>query len=298
MSNKSPYRHIGWKPTISHLIRDEISLFYTTNQSIRYPTIVALKNGLFDLSAKKLREFSPKFIFRSKTSVAFNKNATTCPVIDGWSVDEWIRGLANNDPEVEHLLWQVIAALFRPHHAFGKAILLYSDGPNGKSTFLELLRQLVGVEQTATLSFSDFEGRHLPENLNRIFAVLSDDTNPDDFSRLPKAEKFKKWVAHKEIQANIKYGTVQEIQGRGLCVFCTNELPLTHKRSQLFDDHFIVIPFLSPYIETGDRRLVKEDYIKRPEVLEYVAHKALMMPLFNEFIEPTACKRIIYGQSF
>lgn len=160
------------------------------------------------------------------------------------NIDSWIRELANNDPQVERLLWQVIAALFRPNHAFGKAILLYSDSPTGKnvSLFLELLKNLVGVEQTATLSFADFEGRHLPENLDRVSVVLSDEIYLNDFYRLPKAEKFKKWVAHKKIQVKVKYGPVKEIQGRGICVFCTHELPPAHKRSQLLGDLFIVVP--------------------------------------------------------
>lgn len=33
-------------------------------------------------------------------------------------------------------------------------------------------------------------------------------------------------------------------------------------------------------------------YIRDPRVLEYVAHKALMMPLFDEFTVPDACKKL------
>ena len=67
-------------------------------------------------------------------------------MIDGWSVVDWIRELANDDPEVEQLFWQIIAALFRPGHTFNKAVLLYSaTESNGKGTFVELLRSLVGA---------------------------------------------------------------------------------------------------------------------------------------------------------
>ena len=38
---------------------------------------------------------------------------------------------------------------------------------------------------------------------------------------------------------------------------------------------------------------IKNDYVKRPEVLEYVAHKALMMDLFDTFITPAACKDLL-----
>ena len=63
--------------------------------------VVALANGLFDVRSKELRPFSPEVVLRSKASTDFNGNATTCPVINGWSVDEWIRELANDDPEIE-----------------------------------------------------------------------------------------------------------------------------------------------------------------------------------------------------
>ena len=84
------------------------------------------RTGCSSLRSKKLRPFSPEVVLTSKASVAFREDATTCPVIDGWSVDEWIRELANNDSDVDRLFWQIIAALFRPDHPFNKAALLYS----------------------------------------------------------------------------------------------------------------------------------------------------------------------------
>ncbi|RRR25791.1 hypothetical protein EHS14_11540 [Schaalia georgiae] len=91
-----------------------------------------------------------------KASVAFREDATASPVIDGWSVDEWICERANEDDEVEELFWQIIVALFRPGHSFNKAVLLYSPtGSNGKGTFVKLLRNLVGAERAAT-TLSEF----------------------------------------------------------------------------------------------------------------------------------------------
>lgn len=123
-------------------VRDSVPLLVESKDG----DVVALANRLFDLRSKELRPFSPEVVLTSKASVAFREDATTCPVIDGWSIDEWIRELANDDPEVERLFWQIIAALFRPGHAFNKAVLLYSStGSNGKGTFVELLRNLVGA---------------------------------------------------------------------------------------------------------------------------------------------------------
>ena len=254
--------------------------------------VVALANGLFDLDSKELLPFSPDVVLRSKASVAFNKDATTCPVIDGWSVDEWIRGLANNDSEVEPLFWQVIAALFRPNHPFGKAVLLYSPtGSNGKGTFVELLRNLVGVERAATLSMSDFGKEFLPEALRSAFCVLSDENEVGSYMKV--AGTLKAWITHDWIPFNVKYGSMTNIKGRGLSVFCVNELPSSKDKSESLYRRLMPIPFLKRYVGADENKAIKNDYVKRPEVLEYVAYKALMMPLFDTFTEPAVCKKLL-----
>ena len=270
-------------------VRDSVSLLVESEDG----DVVALANGLFDLRTKELRPFSPKVVLTSKASVAFREGATTCPVMDdGWSVDEWIRELANNDPEVEQLFWEIIAALFRPEHPFKKAALLYSPtGSNGKGTFLELLRHLVGVDRVATLSISDFGEQFLPEALCSAFAVLSDENEVGDFLR--KAGAFKAWVTHDWIRINVKYGPARSVKGRGLCVFCVNELPSSKDKSESLYRRFVAIPFLKRYVGADENTAIKNDYVKRPKVLEYVAHKALMMPWFDTFIEPAVCKELL-----
>ena len=269
-------------------VRDSVSLLKESEDS----DVVALANGLFNLRTKELRPFSPDVVLTSKASVAFRENATTCPVIDGWSVDEWIRGLANNDLDVDKLFWQVIAALFRPDHSFNKAALLYSPtGSNGKGTFVELLRNLVGVERVATLSMSDFSEQFLPEELRSAFCVLSDENEVGYY--LKEAGAFKAWVTHDWTRFNVKHGSMTSIKGRGLCVFCANELPSSKDKSESLYRRFIPIPFLKRYVGADENKAIKNDYVKLPEVLEYVAHKALMMDLFDSFIEPAVCKELL-----
>lgn len=270
-------------------VRDSVSLLVESEDG----DVVALANGLFDLRTKELLPFSPKVVLTSKASVAFREGATTCPVMDdGWSVDEWIRELANNDPEVEQLFWEIIAALFRPEHPFKKAALLYSPtGSNGKGTFLELLRHLVGVDRVATLSISDFGEQFLPEALCSAFAVLSDENEVGDFLR--KAGAFKAWVTHDWIRINVKYGPARSVKGRGLCVFCVNELPASKDKSESFYRRFVAIPFLKRFVGEDENSAIKNDYVKRPKVLEYVAHKALMMPWFDTFVTPAVCDKLL-----
>lgn len=270
-------------------VRDSVSLLKESEDS----DVVALANGLFDLRSKELLPFSPDVVLRSKASVAFPANAPTCHVMDdGWNVDEWIRGLANNDPDVNKLFWQTIAALFRPNHPFGKAVLLYSPtGSNGKGTFVELLRNLVGVERAATLSMSDFGKEFLPEALRSAFCVLSDENEVGSYMKV--AGTLKAWITHDWIPFNVKYDSMTNIKGRGLSVFCVNELPSSKDKSESLYRRLMPIPFLKRYVGADENKAIKNDYVKRPEVLEYVAYKALMMPLFDTFTEPAVCKKLL-----
>lgn len=270
-------------------VRDSVPLLKESEDE----DVVALKNGLFNLRSKELLPFSPDVVLRSKASVAFNKDATTCPLIDGWwSVDESIREYANNDPEVDKLFWESIAALFRPGHSFDKAVLLYSPtGSNGKGTFVELLRNLVGVERAATLSMSDFGKDFLPEALRSAFCVLSDENEVGSYMKV--AGTLKAWITHDWIPFDVKHGPMTNIKGRGLSVFCVNELPSSKDKSESLYRRLMPIPFLKRYVGADENKAIKNDYVKRPEVLEYVAYKALMMPLFDTFTEPAVCKKLL-----
>lgn len=270
------------------LVRDEALLLVSCEDG----DVVALANGLFNLRTKQLCPFSPELVFSSNAAVAFNRDATTSPVLDGWDVDAWIRELANDDPEVELLFWQIIAALFRPGHSFNKAVLLYSPtGSNGKGTFVELLRHLVGAERAATLSISDFGGPFLPDTLRNAFCILSDENEVGDFLR--RAGVFKAWVTHDWIRLNVKYGSMSDIKGRGLYVFCVNELPSSKDKSESFYRRFVAIPFMKRYFGSTENTAIKNDYVKRREVIEYVARKALMMPLFGAFVAPAVCDNLL-----
>lgn len=270
-------------------VRDSVDLLKESEDR----DVVALENGLFNVRSKELRDFSPDVVLTSKASVAFNPDATKCPVMpDGWNVDKWFRELADNDPEVDQLFWENMSALFRLKHPFGKAMLLYSPtGSNGKGSLIELMRNLVGAERVATLSMSDFGEQYLPEELRSAFCVLSDENEVGDYMK--RAGAFKAWVTHDWTRFNVKHGPMTSIKGRGLCVFCANELPSSKDKSESLYRRFILIPFRKRYVGADENKAIKNDYLKRRDVLEYVAHKALMWPWFDSFIEPEVCKKLL-----
>lgn len=72
-----------------------------------------------------------------------------------------------------------------------------------------------------------------------------------------------------------------------------NELPSSKDKSESFYRRFVAIPFLKRYVGSNENTAIKNDYVKRAEVLEYVARKALMMPIFDAFITPSVCDDLL-----
>lgn len=255
--------------------------------------IIPVNNGLFDYKAKKLMDFTPELVFTTKTRVNYVDNPIN-PVIqnpDGttWDVEAWIRSLTD-DPEIVELLWQVLGAVVRPGEAWDKAIFLFSTrGNNGKGTFCVLLRNLCGDGTHTSLQIADFGKEFYLEKLLTASAIITDENDVGDY--IDHAGNFKAVVTHDTISINRKYKPAIPFRFTGIMVQCINGLPRFRDKSGSLYRRFLTIPFEKCF--TGqERKYIKNDYLNRPEVLEYVLHKVLHTD-YHQFSEPAACKRLL-----
>ena len=76
-----------------------------------------------------------------------------------------------------------------------------------------------------------------------------------------------------------------------MIIQCVNEVPRVRDRSQSFMRRFLIVPFAKCF--TGmERKYIKEDYLARQDVLEYVLYKVLNMNYY-ELSNPAACVRMM-----
>ena len=155
---REPMRNL--KPTITdneiteahHVLRD-IAWRVERCQS---PELVPVNNGIFNYRTKELLEFSPEYIFLSKSCVNYNENAQNVVIQnpdDGssWDVESWMASLSD-DPAIVALLWQVVGAVIRPFVRWNKCVMFYAtSGNNGKGTLCELMRSLCGEGRYASI---------------------------------------------------------------------------------------------------------------------------------------------------
>ncbi len=271
--------------------------------------MIAVKNGIVDYNGgkPKFRPFSPEHVFLAKLEVNWNPDAEN-PVIPNpegciaghedpadctdacttWDVESWMSTLSD-DPEVVELLWQIIGAVARPYVSWNKCAFFFSSrGNNGKGTLLGLMRNMLGDGNHASIPLADFGKDFLLEPLTRANAVLVDENDVGTF--VERAANFKAVVTNDVITMNRKYKTPIAHQHFGFMVQCINDQPQFKDKSESIYRRQLFVPFTKSF--TGiERKYIKDVYLKRPDVLEYVLKRVLdgaLTPAYYELSEPEA----------
>lgn len=256
--------------------------------------LIAVNNGIFDFDAKKLLPFSPDYVFLGKSHVDYVPNAVS-PVIHNpidntdWEVEEHMRTLSD-DKGVVSLLWETIGACIRPNVPWDKAAWFYStQGSNGKGTLCALMRNICGDGNHTAVKLSDFSKEFALEPLINASAIINDENDVDIY--IDRAATLKAVITGDVFQMNRKFKTPIAFQFKGFMVQCINGMPKVKDRSNSFYRRQLVIPFLKNF-QGSERKYIKDDYVGRKEVLEYVLWRVLNMDYY-ELSEPEACKDLL-----
>ncbi|WP_404464724.1 phage/plasmid primase, P4 family [Micrococcus antarcticus] len=259
--------------------------------------LIAVNNGIFDYRTKTLHEFSPDHVFMSKIAVNYNAEAENphiqTPDGDVWDVETWMAGLSD-DEGVPELLWQVTGAIVRPHVSWKKSAWYHSDrGNNGKGTLVTLQRNLCGEGRFASIPLSELGKDFMLEQLLRVTAILTDENDVGTF--IDKAANLKAIITNDVIMINRKHKMPISYQFWGFMVQCLNESPRFKDKSGSFYRRQLFIPFKKWFGEVGpdgrpiERKYIKDDYLGRKDVLEYVLWRVLAgMDDYYALSEPAA----------
>lgn len=253
-----------------------------------------VKNGIYNQQTKELEPFSPSYVYLTKIPIDYKQNPQN-PVInapDGysWDVETWIMELAY-DADTCMLIWQIIADTLQPNVSRHKSIWLYSEqGNNGKGTLGQLIKNLLGVGNYASLSVADFGRNFYTEALIGAAANIADENDVDVY--IDSIKDYKASITGDDIMIDRKYEKAVRIQFFGTNIQMMNGLPKTKDKSDSFYRRLLIVPFLKSFTNNGERKYIKNDYIHRIEVLEYVLYRALNIE-FDEYIVPRLSNELL-----
>ena len=280
---------------VFNMCRTILKTFAPEETEQKRKDLVVVGNGIYNKETKTLEPFRPDYVTTTKIATDYNPNArlTTITNPDGttWDVESWLKDLAGNisnnyDDDTYKLFWEIIASVVNPDQVNAKAIFFYSSiGNNGKGTFGQLLKNLVGQKNYSSLPIPAFKHEFMKEQLLGKTLNIADE-NPVDIY-VDDVQDFKAMITGDDIMINRKHEKPIVAQVKAINIQMLNGLPKTRDKSDSFYRRLIIVPFSYSFTNNGERPYIKHDYMYRTEILEYVLKRALELDPFSEFTVPS-----------
>lgn len=237
--------------------------------------LVIVNNGVYDRSQNKLLPFSSDYVFTTKIATNYNPQASIEPVYNNWSISKWFNEISNGEQDKNKLLWQIITACIDSNISHESAIFLIDDGQGrtGKSTFENLIMNLVGKNNCGQLKLIEFEDDFKLALVDNKAVIIGDDNDPNSFNE--DSSKFKSLTTGETILINPKGMRPYYNRFNCLIIQSMNGVPRFKDSTDAHLRRFRIVKFNHQYKATPENRKIKDDYINRRALLEWLLYKAL-----------------------
>ncbi len=229
-------------PNLNRQKRSEVlsymDLLIEKNSLVASANYIAFKNGIYNIDTDELIPFDPSIVITNKINFDYNPNAYF------EKTDKTLNKLACNDSKIRSLLEEVIGYCFYKRNELRKCFVLVGNKSNGKSTYLDVIKELLGEENCSSLDISEFGNRFSSASLFGKLANIGDDIG-DNFIDGGTAAIFKKVVSGDRIRGEFKGQTEFFFNPFCKVLLSANEIPRIGKSkgSDAIIDRLIIVPF-------------------------------------------------------
>lgn len=223
---------------------------------------INVKNGLYNIKTNTFISHTPDIFTVNKLDCEYKEDAYDEEVYNT------IRSLACNDDNTITLLIQMLGYFLIGDCRFQKSFILLGNGRNGKSIFLEMIRNWLGDENCSSLALEDLSERFRTAELVGKMVNIGDDSG---HNLLQNTAIFKKLVTGDSITVERKNQHPFKYCNKAKMIFAANTLPPTTDKSEGFFRRCIIIPFNAIYRETDkDYDENKLDKLTTPSAKNYL----------------------------
>lgn len=240
---------------------------------------IAFENGIYNIRTESFEQFTPEYVITNKMQFAYNPKAYS------ELMDSTLNKLACGSREIRMLLEECIGYCFYTRNELGKAFILVGDGSNGKSTYIDLIKTLLGAENISSLDVKELGDRFKSSELFGKMANLGDDI-ADEF--IPDASTFKKLTTGDRINAERKGKDPFEFNNYAKLIFSANNIPRIKDKTGAVQRRLVIIPF--------DATFSKKDPDYRPYIKYELRESANMEYLVKIGLE--GLKRVLENHAF
>lgn len=201
----------------------------------KYKNIIVLKNVVYDTDKHITKDFNEFYYSTIKVpNITYDLNSK-CDVWEkcliDWSCDDeqWIL-----------FVQEMFGYCMVPWILHGESFFFHGEGSNGKSLLLNILRQVVGKENTSSVSFKDLNDKFSIINVKDKLVNISTET---DSVVVDTTSIFKSVATGDMISARYLYKNIVQFQPFCKMLFAVNEFPTIRDRTDGFYRRLCIIPF-------------------------------------------------------
>lgn len=202
---------------------------------------IAFNNGIYDIVDNTMIPFDPSIVITNKIPFDY------IPGSYHELADKTLNKLACQDKDIRALLEEVIGYCFYRRNELRKSFIFIGDKANGKSTFLDLVGNLLGAANTSALDLKDIGDRFRTAELFNKLANIGDDIE-DEF--ISNAALFKKVVSGSEITVEKKGKDPHKFHPFTKFLFSANNIPRIKDKTGAVLDRLVIIPFNATFSPT------------------------------------------------
>lgn len=252
------------------------------NASVADANLIAFENGIYNVVTGQFQDFSPDIVITNKIPWEYDTGAYSK------LADDTLNKIACNDKHIRALLEECIGYCFYRRNEMSKAFFLTGEGSNGKSTFLDLVSNVIGEENKSSLGLEELDERFSIATLSNKLANIGDDIS-DEFWQSRSTAVFRKLVSGNEVKAEFKGQDVFFMKAYTKFFFSANALPRIRSRGfEAIKRRLVIIPF--------NAKFSKDDPDYDPYITWKLRDEQVMKYMVKLGVE--GLKRVLESNSF
>lgn len=256
------------------------------NELNRNEDIINIRNGLLDLNTMKVSPHNPNIYSTIQLDVNYPPKSKSC---NSWH--KFINDMCSDDDgiideEMKAVLLEYIGLIFSNQYGYRakKCCILYSPlGNSGKSQLIELIQEIIGHNNAASVSFKDMGVSRWATSKaygKRLVAVGDQGGNTIDDS-----STFKQMTGGDTLSAEFKGKDMFSFKFRG-CIFVgTNTLPtFADDKGEHMIERLMILHCRKSIPEQERDRHIKEKMLREKDMIFYECIQALQRLISNGYV--------------
>jgi len=193
-----------------------------------------VRNGLLDMRNMQLVPHTSQYFSTSQVPFRYDPEETATPLFNAF-----LNTITASRVDKQRFLQEMFGYCLTPSVGYQVAFLLIGTGANGKSTLIEVLQRLLGMDACSSLTLDQLVRPFMCAGLFGKKLNVVEEISNNYF----ESDQIKRLITGQEITADRKFKTALRFKPFAKFIFAVNRLPRVNDNSEALFRRFKVIEF-------------------------------------------------------